>query len=128
MRFGLIRGSAALATIAIAVFVAGRHVWRLARRSAQVAELATPTADSPNVLLVILDTVRDANLSLYGYAKPTTPQLIRRAAEAMVEAADHCAGFGDCGGLERANIETEWAAMLDAVYPPFDIPASKRDD
>src|SRR5262245_52226355 len=35
--------------------------------------------NAPNVLLLILDTVRAANLSLYGYARPTSPQLERLA-------------------------------------------------
>ena len=35
--------------------------------------LARP--DSPNVLFVVLDTVRAANLSSYGYGRPTSPEL-----------------------------------------------------
>jgi len=34
---------------------------------------------TPNVLLLILDTVRAFNLSAYGYHRPTTPNLARRA-------------------------------------------------
>ena len=36
-------------------------------------------ADSPNVLLIVLDTVRADRLSLYGYQRPTTPTLERLA-------------------------------------------------
>lgn len=32
---------------------------------------------APNVLLIVLDTVRAANLSLYGHTRPTTPNLER---------------------------------------------------
>ena len=32
-----------------------------------------PPADSPNVLLIVMDTVRTDRLSLYGYHRPTTP-------------------------------------------------------
>ena len=32
-----------------------------------------PPADSPNVLLIVLDTVRADHLSLYGYPRPTSP-------------------------------------------------------
>ncbi|MEO8201607.1 MAG: sulfatase-like hydrolase/transferase [Gemmatimonadota bacterium] len=39
-----------------------------------------PRAGGRNVLLIILDTVRAANLSLYGYDRPTTPNLQRLAA------------------------------------------------
>jgi arylsulfatase A-like enzyme len=41
-------------------------------------------ADPPNVLLIVLDTVRRPNLSLYGYSRPTTPHLIERAAQSIV--------------------------------------------
>jgi arylsulfatase A-like enzyme len=40
---------------------------------------ALPPAGSPNVLLVVLDTVRADHLSLYGYSRPTTPNLERFA-------------------------------------------------
>ncbi len=38
-----------------------------------------PATDSPNVLLIVLDTVRADHLSLYGYPRPTTPNLERLA-------------------------------------------------
>ena len=38
-----------------------------------------PGPDSPNVLLVVLDTVRADHLSLYGYERPTSPNLERLA-------------------------------------------------
>jgi arylsulfatase A-like enzyme len=38
-----------------------------------------PPAGSPNVLLIVLDTVRADHLSLYGYERPTTPNLERLA-------------------------------------------------
>jgi arylsulfatase A-like enzyme len=38
-----------------------------------------PPAGSPNVLLVVLDTVRADHLSLYGYQRSTTPRLDRLA-------------------------------------------------
>jgi arylsulfatase A-like enzyme len=47
-------------------------------------ERATPPGDAPNVLLIVLDTVRRPNLSLYGYSKPTTPRLDLRAAQSIV--------------------------------------------
>jgi arylsulfatase A-like enzyme len=40
---------------------------------------ALPPADAPNVLLVVLDTVRADHLSLYGYERPTSPALERLA-------------------------------------------------
>ncbi len=38
-----------------------------------------PPPDSPNVLLIVLDTVRADHLSLYGYPRTTTPNLERFA-------------------------------------------------
>jgi arylsulfatase A-like enzyme len=38
-----------------------------------------PSGDPPNVLLIVLDTVRADRLSLYGYRRPTTPTLERLA-------------------------------------------------
>ena len=38
-----------------------------------------PPADSPNVLLIVLDTVRADHLSLYGYRRATSPTLARLA-------------------------------------------------
>jgi arylsulfatase A-like enzyme len=42
-----------------------------------------PEDDRPNVLLVVLDTVRADHLSLYGYERPTTPNLQRLAARGI---------------------------------------------
>ena len=50
--------------------------WREARRP-------LPPADSPNVLLIVLDTVRADHLSLYGYQRATTPTLERLAKRAI---------------------------------------------
>ena len=38
-----------------------------------------PPPDAPNVLLIVLDTVRADHLSLYGYRRPTSPTLERLA-------------------------------------------------
>jgi arylsulfatase A-like enzyme len=44
-------------------------------KQAREASRAMPPANSPNVLLIVLDTVRADHLSLYGYDRPTTPML-----------------------------------------------------
>ena len=46
---------------------------KLARESGR----PLPPANSPNILLIVLDTVRADRLSLYGYERPTTPNLER---------------------------------------------------
>lgn len=53
-------------------------------RSRALAGLGQAPPGAPNVLLVIWDTVRGANLSLHGHHRPTTPGLERLAASATV--------------------------------------------
>jgi arylsulfatase A-like enzyme len=50
--------------------------WREARRP-------RPERASPNVLLVVLDTVRADHMSLHGYYRPTTPELERLAKQGI---------------------------------------------
>ena len=52
--------------------------WRMERR------LGPAPADAPNVLLLVLDTVRAMSLGLYGYERPTTPVLDSLAASSTV--------------------------------------------
>jgi arylsulfatase A-like enzyme len=69
-----------LALVLILVgFTFGRD-WLKERREAKTP---LPAADSPNVLLIVLDTVRFDHMSLYGYARATTPNLDRIAAQAI---------------------------------------------
>jgi arylsulfatase A-like enzyme len=42
-----------------------------------------PPSGSPNVLLIVLDTVRADHLSVYGYERPTSPNLERLAARSI---------------------------------------------
>lgn len=44
----------------------------------------TAKSGAPNIILIILDTVRAASLSLYGYEKETTPELERWARRGVV--------------------------------------------
>jgi arylsulfatase A-like enzyme len=48
-------------------------------KQAREAGRPLPPTHSPNVLLIVLDTVRADHLSLYGYGRPTTPTLERLA-------------------------------------------------
>lgn len=47
------------------------------------------TPRPPNVLLITLDTVRAANLSVYGYTRQTTPQIERYSRQGVVFAEAH---------------------------------------
>ena len=43
-----------------------------------------PPAGAPNVLMIVLDAARADRFSCYGYAKPTTPEIDRIAADALL--------------------------------------------
>jgi arylsulfatase A-like enzyme len=49
-----------------------------------LAALPSSAPGSPNVLLIVLDTVRADHLSLYGYGRDTTPNLARLASRGVV--------------------------------------------
>ncbi|MGH7474842.1 MAG: sulfatase [Longimicrobiales bacterium] len=78
----------------------------------------------PNVLLIILDTVRAANLSLYGYARSTTPWLDRLAARSVVfdqalspapwTLPSHASIFT---GLLPHQLSADWLVPLDEAEP-----------
>lgn len=68
------------------IAVVGGAAWNIRKavreRRAQ-RELAAVESAAPNVLLLILDTVRASQLSAYGYGRPTTPALERLAREGL---------------------------------------------
>jgi arylsulfatase A-like enzyme len=76
---------------------------------------------SPNIVLIILDTVRADHLSAYGYPRPTTPHLDRLASEGVLfenaispsswTLASHASIF--TGLLPHQN-GADWAAPLPA--------------
>jgi arylsulfatase A-like enzyme len=66
--------------IAVVVFLAaGIFGWQALAERRAVAKLPPTPAGAPNVLLLVLDTVRAENLSAYGYERPTTPRLAQLA-------------------------------------------------
>jgi arylsulfatase A-like enzyme len=71
--------SVALAMLIAAALLANGALW--ARERWALATLGHPPAGAPNVLLLVLDTVRDFNVSLSGYERRTTPALERWAAQ-----------------------------------------------
>jgi arylsulfatase A-like enzyme len=66
------------AVLGVALLVAGiaaPHVFLALTTPPRVmlAELPPAASGAPDVVLIVLDTVRAANMSTYGYARPTTP-------------------------------------------------------
>ncbi|MFN2399273.1 MAG: sulfatase [Gemmatimonadaceae bacterium] len=91
--------------LALAIAVEGGRAYREQR---ELARLPEATAGSPNVLFIILDTVRALNLSLYGYSRPTTPNLEHLAKRGIV--------------FDRAIVTAPWtlpshASMLTGQWP-----------
>ena len=101
--------------------VMAKRVW--AERRA-LAALPTPASGSPNVLVLILDTVRAASLSLYGYGRLTSPNLDRLAEQGVVfdraiatspwTLPSHGSMFT---GRWPHQLSTGWTTPLDATYP-----------
>ena len=99
-------------------------VARRVRETRAMASLPAPAAKAPNVLLIILDTVRAASLSLYGYERQTTPSLIRWATESVVfdraistsswTLPSHASLFT---GRNPQELSTTWRVPLDAQFP-----------
>jgi arylsulfatase A-like enzyme len=68
----------------ILLLALGQRGLRTLQRAMTLRGLPAASAGAPNVLLIILDTVRGEELSLYGYPKPTTPHLTKWAAQGTV--------------------------------------------
>lgn len=58
----------------------GTRAWR---EKHSLGRLSASADGAPNVLLLVLDTVRALSLSVYGYARPTAPSLERLAARGV---------------------------------------------
>lgn len=87
-------------------------------------QLPAIPGNRPNVLFIVLDTVRASSLSLYGYPRDTTPQLTRLAAEGTMfrrayshsswTLPAHAAFFT---GRYPHELSTTWETPLDGSEP-----------
>lgn len=78
------RSSTAWLLLAVALATAGVRGGAWLRERRAVSALSARPQDAPNVILLILDTVRAKSLGLYGYERPTSPNLDRVATEGTV--------------------------------------------
>jgi arylsulfatase A-like enzyme len=110
---------------ALVVLVAGSMMsWRAWREHRADRARTAATAGAPNVLLLVLDTVRSMDLSLYGYDRETTPRLTAWAArgvtfeQALAPApwtlASHASMFT---GRWPQEVSADYFVPLDATYP-----------
>ncbi|MCI0378262.1 MAG: sulfatase, partial [Gemmataceae bacterium] len=107
--------------VAFAVGQKGSAHWRQRQELARIP----PAADeAPNVLLVVLDTVRAQNLSLHGYERRTSPNLEKWAKKgAWFERAFTTAPWtlpshaGMFTGRYAHELSTHWRQPLDDAHP-----------
>jgi arylsulfatase A-like enzyme len=103
--------------------VAGWGLNRLVNEN-QNDPLSAPPAGAPNVILIVLDTVRAKSMSLYGYPQPTTPNLERLAKQGVLfnraiapaswTLQSHASLFT---GQPPFNLSASWGSSLDSQYP-----------
>jgi len=121
------RWVAAIAIVLAAVSVTGALGFNLARgaRERRLADGLPAAADgAPNVLLLVLDTVRALSLSAYGYGRPTSPTLAALAAKgvrfnlAVAPAPwtlpSHASIFT---GRYPHELSAGWSTPLDGTFP-----------
>jgi arylsulfatase A-like enzyme len=54
------------------------------RESRELGRLPVASADAPNVLVIVIDTLRADHLSSYGYSRPTSPTIDRMAKDGVL--------------------------------------------
>ncbi|MBL8977421.1 MAG: sulfatase [Gemmatimonadetes bacterium] len=59
----------------VLLLAAATGAWRMYREHRALRAIGEATPGTPNVLLLVLDTVRAFNLGMYGYPRPTSPNL-----------------------------------------------------
>ncbi len=117
------RGAAGLTGLLVAIAVASTGGQALAEYWT-ATRLPAPATGSPNVILLVMDTVRAASLSLHGYPRETSPGLARWASRgvkfewAMAPACwtfpSHCTFFT---GKWPFQISSHWHHVLDTRDP-----------
>jgi arylsulfatase A-like enzyme len=107
------------------------HAWQWRAERNALARILQGSPDVPNVLLIVLDTVRARSLSLYGHARPTTPQLERLASTGVrferaittapwttpAHASMFTGRFPHELSVDRSKLSADGLAPLDGTYP-----------
>jgi arylsulfatase A-like enzyme len=98
--------------------------WQALGESRAAARLPQPSRGAKNVLLIVLDTVRAGNMSLHGYGRDTTPNLVRwaqrgvRFDRALAPAPWTLPSHGTLfTGRWPYELNLHWQAALDATTP-----------
>ncbi len=122
--YSLVRRTTGWVVALVVGLALGVEGWQGLGERRALAKLPPAAPDAPNVLLIVLDTVRAQSLSLYGYARPTTPWLEqfaksgvrfeRAIAPAPWTLPSHASMFT---GRFPHELSAEWRTPLDATYP-----------
>ena len=120
----LVRRTAPWMAGLVVALAAGSYGWSWFQYRQAVGRLAPPRESMPNVLLIVMDTVRASSLGHYGYRRDTTPNLDRLAQSAVVfERAispspwtfpAHASMFT---GRWPHELSANWQSPLDGTYP-----------
>jgi arylsulfatase A-like enzyme len=120
----MVRRTTPVLALAVVAAGAGVGIWRTLAERASLASLPSARTGATNVLFIILDTVRSANLGLYGYQRPTTPRLERFATRGVVfdqaispsswTLPSHASMFT---GREPRALSAGWLTPLDGAVP-----------
>jgi hypothetical protein len=96
----------------------------IVREKRALAALPVAGANTPNILLIVLDTVRAMDLGLYGYGRPTTPELNEWAMRGVVyRRAFSTAPWtlpshaSMCTGRLVHEMSADWMVPLDDQWP-----------
>jgi len=110
--------------VLIALVSGATRGWRAWSTRRTIAALPQASTDAPNVLLIILDTMRSANMHLYGYERQNTPVLERIATQSVVfqnaiapapwTLPSHAAMFT---GLNPDELSANYVSPLDNAQP-----------
>jgi arylsulfatase A-like enzyme len=127
----LVRRSWPLLTGLVCLMAAVTVGWRVQRERRLIRARPAAAPRSPNVLLIVLDAVRAANLSLYGYPRHTTPELERLAeggtvfdrafAAAPWTLPSHASIFTGRGAYElgvdwRTRLASRWPTLAEVLH------------
>lgn len=120
----LVRRTTVWIVTIVVVLAVSIHGWKFLEERRAVAKLTPASPNAPNVLLIVLDTVRAKSLSLHGYARPTTPRLERFARTGVCfentlstspwTLPSHASMFT---GRFPHELSANWTTPLDATYP-----------
>ncbi len=108
----------------LALIAAGSLGGRWIRERRALATLPAVAPRAPNVLFIILDTVRALELSVYGFDRPTTPALSRLATTGTT--FDYAVSSAPWTVLSHADLFTgelravhraDWYSRLDPAVP-----------